>query len=287
MSLPRFVVAGVPKAGTTSLYHYLRAQPGVYVSDVKEINFLSYPGPADAKQEYPWLQFPVTTLDEYADLFAASGERVPVDFSITCFRSRVAVDRIKRFIPDAGLLIVLRDPVSRAWSAYQDRVRKGYERRAPDDALVRGERSVEMGFYSERLAQLRDEFGAARVAVWLFDDLRGDTVGTVREILQHIGASPSQPVLDELRVHNKASLPRSRILHRSFPDHARRRAILRVVPRRALLPIEFLWRANQRPGEAIPQETDARLRNLYADDVVILQEILQRDLSAWLPVERT
>jgi hypothetical protein len=284
MTMPRFVVAGVPKAGTTSLYNYLRAQPGVWVSDIKEINFLSYPGENVARERYPWMRFPITTRDAYTALFAGAEGRVPIDVSPSCFRSHVAVDNIRTHLPDAGLLLLLRDPVERAWSAYQHRVRKGYERRAPEDALVPGDHVVDMGFYCDRVAELRDAFGAERVAVWLFDELSADPVGTIRSILRHVGASPSEPTLPDVRAHNAASVPRNRMLHRLFPNHARRRAILERVPRRALAPLEWVWRANQRPGDDIPDAVASRLRVLYADDVARLAELLQRDLTGWLPV---
>ena len=283
MTLPRYVVAGVPKAGTTSLYNYLHAQQGVWVSDIKEINFLSYPGEAVAHDRYPGMRFPIKTLDAYAELFAGAGDQVPIDVSPSCFRSDVAIDRIREFTPDAGLLLILRDPVARAWSAYQHRVRKRYERRPPQSALVPGEHVVDMGFYSDRVAELRRAFGTERVGVWLFDDLSADPVATVRSILEHVGASPSEPTLPSARVHNAASVPRSRVLHSLFPNHAQRRAILERVPRGALRPVEWLWRANQRQGDAIPADVEARLRALYSDDVTRLQEMLQRDLSGWLP----
>ncbi|HVV37155.1 MAG TPA: sulfotransferase [Acidimicrobiales bacterium] len=286
MTLPRFVVAGVPKAGTTSLYHYLAAQSGVYVSDVKEINFLSYPGAEEALQRYPWLRFPVTSVEQYEALFAPAADRVPIDFSPSCFRSHVAVDRIRQFVPAAGILLVLRDPVGRAWSAYQHRIRKGYERRGPEDALVAGDRVVDMGFYADRVEELRRAFGAERVGVWLFDDLSADPVATVGSILRHVGATPAEPAKIDGRAHNAARLPRSQFLHRLFPDHARRRAILERVPRGALRPLEWVWRANQRAGDAIPEATEARLRALYAEDVARLQAILQRDLTGWLPGAR-
>lgn len=82
--------------------HYVRQQPEVAVSAIKEVNFLSYPGEAKAREQ-PWLRFPVTSLDEYRALFPEG--RVGVDFSASCFQSPVAIDRIHRFLPDAQLLI--------------------------------------------------------------------------------------------------------------------------------------------------------------------------------------
>lgn len=281
MQLPRFVLAGVPKAGTTSLYHYLAAQPGVHVSAMKEINFLSYPGAEVARERYPWLKFPITTLDEYAALFADADGRVPIDFSASCFRSEVAVARIREFVPDAGVLLLLRDPVERTWSAYQHQVRKGYERRSPDQVLVRGERIVDLGFYADRVAEFRGEFGADRVAVWLLDDLRRDPAGTLREILTHVGAQPTEPLAVD-RVHNPGTAPRSRIVHRLVPDYAQRRKIRARVPDPLLRPLEWAWRSNQRPADPLPPDLESRLRTLYADDIRRLAGLLDRDLDSWL-----
>jgi hypothetical protein len=80
----------------------------VAVSAIKEVNFLSYPGEAKAR-ERPWLRFPVTSLDEVPGLGSREG-RVGVDFSASCFQSPVAIDRIHRFLPDAQLLILCVTP---------------------------------------------------------------------------------------------------------------------------------------------------------------------------------
>ena len=280
MPRPRFVLAGVPKAGTTSLYRYLHAQPGVYVSDVKEINFLSYPGATLAKERYPWLHFPVTTVDAYDALFADAGNRVPIDVSPSCFRSEVSIARMQQFLHEPGILLLLRDPVERAWSAYQDQVRKGYEHRPPDTALVPGERMVELGFYAERVGAFQRAFGADRVGVWLLDDLRADATATVRDICSFVGATEFH-ALDLSTVHNKGTRPRNGFVHRLVPSYATRRRIRAQVPNALLRPAEWAWRRNQVPSEPIPAALAARLRTLYADDVARLESLIDRDLQAW------
>jgi len=281
MTLPACVLVGVPRSGTTSLYRYLGQHPQVSLSEIKEINFLSYPGDEVARRDYPWLRFPVKTPEAYERLFAAGPGEVGVDFSASCFRSRVAIERIRRYVPDARLFVLLRDPVARAWSAHLNRLDKRYESRPPGQALVPGEPAVDNGFYAERLEAFRTAFGAERVRVWLFDDLVDRPHRTVREVFEYLGVDPTAPV-DLTAVHNRSGVPRSAALHRVLPGHQRRRQLAAVLPPPVRRAAQRVRQLNQAPPPELPPEVAARLRALYRDDVCRLEEILGRDLQSWL-----
>jgi hypothetical protein len=281
VSLPAFALVGVPRAATTSLYHYMGQHPQVNVSALKEVNFLSYPGDEAAAARTPWLRFPVKTLAEYERLFEGSGDRVGVDFSASCFRSPVAVERITRFLPDVGLLIVLRDPVTRAWSAYLNQLRKGYESRPPEEALVPGARAVDNGFYSEPLQRFLGAFGPDRVRIWLFDDVVGRPRETMAAVFGHLGVDPGFE-LDLDTVYNRASVSRDSWLTRALPGYQTRDAIGRRLPARLRPTVRQAWRKLQAPAPTLPEPVARRLRELYAPDVRRVQELIGRDLGAWL-----
>jgi len=282
MTRPDFVLVGVPRSGTTSLYNYLDQHPGVAVSRLKEINFLAYPGAEAARDRYPWLSFPVTTTAAYDALFADTGDRVKVDFSAACFRSEVAIARIRELVPQARLLVLLRDPVTRAYSAYLNQVRKGYESRPPEDALVPGQRAVENSYYCDRLSAFMDAFGPERLRVWLFDDLKHAPQATLSTVFEHLGVDVELE-LDTSQVFNKASVPRNALVHRLVPNHAIRRRLTRSMPTKVLALTRTAWHLNQSPAPSLPPEVDTRLRHLFEDEVRQLEGILHRDLSSWLP----
>lgn len=282
MTLPRFVVCGVPRCGTTSLYRYLDQHPEVAVSSLKEINFLSWPGPEVARAVMPWVRFPVTTREAYEELFADAGDRVAVDVSPSCFASPVAVERIRTFVPDAGLILVLRDPVRRAYSAYLNRLRKGYETRPPEEVLVAGDRSVDNGFYGARLARLFDAFGPDRARVWLFDDLTATTAATMAEVLDHLGVDAAFP-LDLATVHNRSTAHRGPLLQKVLPRAGHGRRLARALPAPARRLAGRVWSLTQTNPPPLPAAVEARLRALYADDVRHTSELIGRDLGAWLP----
>ena len=279
--LPKAVLVGVPRSGTTSLYKYFSQHPGLCLSTVKEVNFLSYPGEQAARTDVPWLRFPVRTLDEYRALFADAGDRVPVDFSASCFRSPVAIERIREFVPDAKLFVLLRNPVGRAYSAYLNRLNKGYESRPPASALVPGEPAVDNGFYYERISAFRTAFGADRVRVWLFDDLSRQTEATLREMFGYLDVDDSVAV-DTTEVFNRGGVPRSAAVQRLLPSYPTRRKIADALPGPLRSGAQRLVRLNRSSAPPLPEAVADDLRRLYADDVHRLGDLLGRDLDHWV-----
>ena len=282
MTVPRFVVCGVPRCGTTSLYRYLEQHPEVDVGRLKESNFLSWPGAEVARRVMPWMKFPVTSFEEYQALFGAARGAVPVDVSPSCFHSPAAIERIRKFVPNAGLVVVLRDPVARAYSSYLNRLRKRYETRPAEEVLVPGDRAVDNGFYAERLEAFLDAFGPERLRVWLFDDLSRRPGPTMAEILAHLGVDPTRP-LDLETAHNRSTVDRTPRLQRLVPRPDHRWRLARKVPRPLWRAGSRVWDLTQTAPPPLSEAVERRLRDLYADDVRWVGELLGRDLDAWLP----
>ena len=128
--LPDFVGVGAFKAGSTSLHHYLRQHPDIFMPEVKECRFFSdmpeWRGPTGVLPH----DRPATTLDEYAALFepgchaSVAGEITP---SYLCFHDS-AIANIKKLLPrEPKIVMVLRNPVDRAYSNYVAYVDVGLE----------------------------------------------------------------------------------------------------------------------------------------------------------------
>ena len=114
MALPDFLVAGVPKAGTTALHAALSRHPGLYMSPIKEPKFFLTDGPPPSKggpgdvltyREHVWQR------DRYEALFDAAPPGVPRGESTPLYLyDRAALRRIRDLIPAARLIVILRDP---------------------------------------------------------------------------------------------------------------------------------------------------------------------------------
>lgn len=146
-ALPDFIIIGAQKAGTTSLYSYLRQHPLVLPCAYKEVWYfdLNYRRGTDWYRR----QFldPGSVRSDHSDGPMIVGEATPY----YVFHPWVA-ERIWRTAPAAKLIVLLRDPIARAYSQYQHNIRKGRESLSFPDAIERERR-----LYPDELERFRSD----------------------------------------------------------------------------------------------------------------------------------
>lgn len=314
--LPDFLVIGAYKAGTTSLYHYLRQHPQIHMSPVKETRYLTWRGhqsiplsPLELRA-VPW---PVRSLEAYRELFAAAegtgklcGEVSP---SYLAFPEQ-SIQGISELVPSTKLIVVLRDPVRRAYSSYVHLVGTGKEdcldfRKALDlemagvprkrDGAPR--RNIVESFYYDSLRAYFDRFPADQILVCLYDDWNGPGPDLLQRVFRFLGIREDFLPADSRRA-NISLWPNSTLLHQamspvlnSLPRNLKKLlpGLNRKPPARMASPYKA-WkkfkaayrRLNGTTPPNMASEDVARLRRLYRPDVERLQSLLGRDLSAWL-----
>jgi hypothetical protein len=296
MTFPNFLVIGAAKAGTTSLYHYLNQHRQVFMSPVKEANYFAYQGsPPDLMSRGqsavglpyddpvpPEERFRYRTQSEYERLFSGSGDADAVgEVSPLYLESPVASENIHASLPEVRLIASLRDPVARAWSDYMLHVRYGRVSTDFQTAFDPQAHYVRMGFYTRLLAPYYARFPSERIKIVLFEDLRRDPVGLMRELYGFLGVdSAFTPNVAER--HNVGLFPRSELVNTLFASQRMRRVLRPMLPRRLAQSVRKVRSLNMGPPPQFPIDLQARLRDLYREDVVGLQDLIGRDLSEWL-----
>ena len=112
---PNFYIVGAPKAGTTSMYEYLKNVPGIYMSAIKEPNYFSINTVPD---NHPVLK-PIRDKMKYLSLFDdVTNEKIIGEASPDYLPDPDAPHLIHQVAPHAHIVIILRDPVERAFSDY-------------------------------------------------------------------------------------------------------------------------------------------------------------------------
>ena len=111
-----FFIVGAPKAGTTSLYHYLNEHLEVEMSSQKEPDYFS----DDALQEQGlyYGKNRIDTLDKYNNLFVNHQAKLRGEGSVSYFFYDDVPNKIKKYNPDSKIIIMLRNPIDRAFSHY-------------------------------------------------------------------------------------------------------------------------------------------------------------------------
>lgn len=223
-ALPNLVIAGVTKAGTTSLHHYLTQHPDICGADVKEVDH--YAGMVDGVEP--------PGLEQYAAHYqGCRGAAWRLDASPRYFLGGALL--VRRLLSDLGsprVIIALREPTARMWSSYSYKRSKG---RLPDDMDFLGffeecRRVYEQGRLRERDAEAFRTLGTGVyvdiLAEWF--DVLGDDLRIV--FFEDLAAAPADQTatlcrwlgLDEEPVggfdfgtRNRTVQPRSQALRRA------------------------------------------------------------------------
>lgn len=273
MRLPDFIAVGPPRTGTTWLYRALRGHTGL-ARGTKETDFFSV--------NY------AKGLDWYADFFAECDPRQPAgELSPNYFAAPEAPERIARAIPGCRIICTLRDPVDRIYSFYRLMRHNGWTRASLEELIESDPSASSSNRYAFHLGRWRERFGDGRVLVALYDDLETDPQNFLDSICEFIGIAPiplaESPLLTK-RVNRVTQGPKIAALaeqawrlHRWLEERGARRAI--TVLRKA-----GVWRFSFRGGGEfgpLDPALERKLRERFRPEVEALEEMLQRDLSAW------
>ncbi|MHC5035158.1 MAG: sulfotransferase family protein [Planctomycetota bacterium] len=299
--LPNFLIIGAAKSGTTSLHHYLRQHPEIFMCPKKDTFFFdfdgqepNYGGPGDTA----WYRGrAVVRLEAYQALFAeAASEKAVGEACAQYLYDPRAAERIHRHIPDAKLIAVLRDPVERAYSSFLQQVRDGYE--TTDDfaeALALEKERLrhnwrpiwhygKRGFYFEQIERYLRLFDPSQLRLYLYEDLQESPTGMLQDIFAFLGVdSRFEP--DVSVRHNRAGVPTSRLLYKLIMTPNLLKSLVKpLLPGKLRSKVKAAVTESEvhlrRPG--LPAELRRQLAAGYREDVLKLQELIRRDLSPWL-----
>lgn len=300
--LPNFLIVGAGKCGTTSLYHYLQQHPEVYMSPVKEPKFFSnctVPGLQSCSADDSVEPSAVGSFEEYCGLFEKGiGKKAVGEASVeTLLYWERTIPAIRHYLGDPRIVIILRDPVQRAYSAYNYEVRDGRETLSFKDALIaesqrrqklRGglRRYREIGLYARRVRAFQENF--SRVQVLLYDDLKKDPQALLRSLYAFLQVDPAF-VPETGHRHNVSGIPRWPFVNdllfvRTRPLHTAVRAVggaLFGADRWARMRERLRSPLLHEPGP-MDREAEQELRRYFREDILELQGYIGRDLSAWL-----
>lgn len=294
--LPNFFVVGAAKSGTTSLYRYLEQHPDVYMSSIKEPHWFSRVSPNPGRGIHP-----VTSEAGYLRLFKEwRGERAVGEASPSYLWDAAAPGRIEQSAPNARIIIVLREPISRAFSHYLMDVHAGrqdlpfYEALEEDYARTAkgwgiSNLYVDLGLYCGQVSNYIETFGRENVLVLVFEEAFADldsTSETVERVLSFLEVDPA--VVDDIgyrRQYNPLVAPRSRLSRFLLGRRGLQRLGRRLMPGewRWFLRDKVLSRRVEKP-RLEPQAVEF-LRRIYAPEIACLERLLGYKLPWKFPPE--
>lgn len=269
--LPNFLVVGAPRAGSTTLANYLAEHPEVFMAPEKEVRFFD-------------LQFD-RGVDWYRSRFAAATDELAVGEATPSYMtSETTLDRIAATVPRANLIVILRNPIDRAYSQYwwfSDAERRSFEEAVHDEIVGergpgRRRRYLEWSRYLRQLKWISERFPREALSVSIMEEMELDPPGVARNVYRFLGVDETFSPSALGAVLNPASRVRWPALRLAM---LRWRAWQRL-PHRLVAAVERLNRAPIRYPPMDPA-LRARLAEWFAEDNAALARWLGRDLSVW------
>jgi len=295
--MPTFLVIGASRSGTTALHNYLRQHPDVFMPPEKEPNFfladgqtLDFQGPAAE-----WVNNSMSSLTAYQALFDAGatslarGEASPL---YLYFEN--APIRIKARVPDMRMIAVLRDPAEQAYSHFMYAKRNMLE--PLDDfteALAKEEERIAANWqpmfryssfprYGAQLARYYDQFDRNQLRLFLYEDFDARPLPVLSEMFGFIGVDAGFAPDVSYRP-NASGRPKNKLLQDAvMKPHLITRVAGAMLPRGLRQRVKDFISGGNVEREDLPPEAKAILRKRQREDTLRLQDLIGRDLSAWL-----
>lgn len=300
MTMPNFLIIGAQKSATTTIAYYLEQHPEIFMSPIKEPGFFdfegtapSFSGPGDREM----YELVVSDINGYQNLFREAQTEKAIGEATTWYLySEEAPKRIKSYIPNVKLIVVLRNPISRAYSAYMHTVRDGREKLSFHEALNAEEARIranweyiwryqEIGFYSKQLKRYLCEFSRDQIKVFLYEDFCDRTDLFFRDLFKYLGVNQEFNISISKNL-NISGVTKSKLVHSLLKDtNPFKKTLKPFLPTSVREFIANKARALNYHKQPCAYEDKVKLLEIFRSDILELQEIIGRDLSHWLKLE--
>jgi|GEM_PF-174962 len=294
-NMPDFIIFGTAKSGTTAFHRALGRHPQIFTTTPKEPNFFKYPERLSPTNEDVGND-DIQTESAYQSLFHnVPKSQIRGEASVTYFHQNHPPKRIYESLPHVKLIVILRQPVDRAYSSwcharhhfgepidnFLTACKAGSERN-----LTGGQESnyyLDTGYYARHLREWFAFFPRDQFKIFLYEDWQETPEEVLRETCDFLGISPSTSI--PITRDNVTSIRRRFAWLHPFASPSRN---LRALVHRIFPPVvrscvtRFLRLINE--GEKAPPldaSVRAELTARFETDMTELETLINRDLTHW------
>ena len=293
MALPNLLIVGAAKSGTTSLHNYLNQHPSVFMCSPKEPHFLINKDIGEQR-----IPKGVLSVEDYKFLFKGSSTKKYRGESSVMYLSfpEFAIKNINKYLSkDVKIIIMLRNPVDRAYSGYQHVRRYNFmESLSFEKALDQSEsryhntsnmtpasRYLELGMYFEQVKRFIEEFD--NVHVIIYDDYKNNFNSEIDNVFKFLDVDAFKVNTDEKHMVGGWEWKNYWIKSLMMKKNPFKTALKFLLPFKSLRKsiMENLKKGNTNKIEKINPETEKWLKEYYKSDVKKLSLLLDKDLNNW------
>jgi len=305
--LPDFFIAGAARSGTTALYSLLKKNPLVFMPQEKEpMFFVCWNQPIYFKligeNKRVKANFTINNLEEYEKTFEKAGENQVIGEGSTWYlyaHETVISNMKKLYGKKSGLIkiiILLRNPVQRAWSHYWKKITQGNEylpfseavnkntiKHRLEEGLIPSYDYIGFGHYYSQVKAYLDNF--LKVKIILFEEFRKNPKETAKEALQFLGIKKTGNI-SKTKYINTAGLPKnfaSSIADKLiFKPGKWKTSIKHILPFGMRRDLKNYLRNIIYTKKELPSKYKKMLQYEYEEDTQKLRRLINKDLTQWM-----
>jgi len=209
-----FLLVGVQKSGTTTLHSYLNDHPQILMARKKEVHFFNseqfFLNAKNAEPDYEYYH-------SWFDNTHNNDNRLRGEATPAYLYCRDAAVRIWQYNPAMKIIIILRNPIERAFSHWNMEVNRGAETLSFKNALINESQRcqealplqhyvysyLDRGFYSSQIREYLRCFGKEQVLVLKYDDLQDKPVALLKELFTFLELEITDKMKAEYGSHKK------------------------------------------------------------------------------------
>jgi hypothetical protein len=283
-----FFIVGAPKAGTTSLYHYLSEHPQVEMSSQKEPDYFSDEAIQEGGMYYGKNR--INTLKKYEALFMQKEGVLYGEGSVSyLFYENVATD-IKKYNPDAKIIIMLRNPIERAFSHYLMDYRLGLLSDSFEDVINKKSKHrnaylfyqqyISVGNYCQQLKRYFEEFGKENILLIDYEDFKNDVGKAVYLVYSFLDIS-TEFSANINKKHNAFTMPKNKLIRFVYSFVFLRNILVVIFSKQLIKKIRsFLFKNDDKP--VMLSSTRDQLKKLFKSDIENLGLLIDKDYTKWI-----
>lgn len=293
---PHFLVIGGSRCGTTTIHAALERHPGIFVPPEKSPNFFTAPDmenfPGSAAMA-AMKGHTVKTEEEYLGLFrSAPPGKIRGEVSPVYLQSIFTADRVGKFIPEAKIVAILRNPVDRAFAHFMGRRRDGLEPRESFETAIATELAdpstkdlafnnyLAIGKYAHYLVPWFKTFPRGQIKILFFDDFATQPLDVLNDLFVFLGVSKVKTDFPIDR-KNQSGIAKNPLLRRIWTSTALTRAKLRShLPKTLRDSVGRIFLGSMEKPKCSDLIRD-QLVKYYFEDNISLKRLIRDSTPSW------
>ena len=282
-----FFIVGAPKAGTTSLYYYLNEHPEIEMSTKKETDFFS--DSAIQKQGLYYAKNRIDTLEKYHSLFPAAQEKKYGEASVSYLFYEDVPEKIKAYNSKGKIIIMLRNPVDRAFSHYLMDYRLGlisstfeevFESTSYNkESRLFYQQYIELGLYFKQVKRYLDIFDSENIHIIFYQDLKKDIEIVMKEVYHFLEVDSNFKQKVEKK-HNTFIIPKNNFIKIVYSFVGIRRLLKFFITENLVKKMQNIFFKKDKKPE-LSLKVRKKINKLFLHDITLLEGLLSKDLSVW------